>query len=206
MKVENPVALRFILQDELYLLGTDKKLYEHSTIPEPVMEQPQPEIKAQAATPTIEQPIPEFKTQVVIPVIEQIVPEVKTPVVSFNYLGQNLKRFLILVNYPELEFIAEAHLTALQNILKRKDLEINDVAILNMATYSAVKLDELISFFKPAKLLLLGQTALPQGIAPLVLNNPKILNGYTALYSFGFKEMMDSVENKKAFWEQMKAL
>lgn len=174
MKVENPVALRFLLQDELYLLGTDKSLYEKTNTPEPV--------------------------------IEEIIPEIKTQAVNFNYLGQNLKNFLILVHYPELEFIAETHLTALENILKRKDLAINDVAILNIATYNTVKFDELIAFFKPAKLLLLGKNAQPQGIAPLTLNSPQVLDGRTTLYSFGFDEMMDSTDNKKAFWEQMKSL
>jgi hypothetical protein len=190
VKVENPVALRFILQDELYLLGSDKTLYEKKTMPKLIVEEPKPEVKTQAADPVIEKPGP----------------EIKTTAITFNYLGQNLKNFLILVHYPELEFIADAHLTALQNILKRKEFELNDVAILNMATYNTVKLNELTEFFKPAKLLLLGQAALPQGIAPLVLNNPKPLGSYTALYSFGFNEMMDSTENKKAFWEQMKSL
>jgi hypothetical protein len=32
------------------------------------------------------------------------------------------------------------------------------------------------------------------------------LDGYMALYSFSFDEMMSSNDNKKAFWEQMKTL
>jgi hypothetical protein len=190
VKVENPFALRFLLEDELYLLNTDKTLYEKRNISEPVVEVPISEIKIQAAEPIIEEPKP----------------EIKTLAVNFNYLGQNLKNFLILVHYPELEFIAEEHLTALQNILKRKELDLNDVAILNMATYGIVKFDELTTFFKPTKLLLLGHDALPNGIAPLVLNNAKPSGAYTALYSFSFGEMMASTENKKAFWEQMKTL
>jgi hypothetical protein len=190
VKVENPVALRFILEDELYLLGTDKALYEKRAIPEPVIEETTPEIR----TPAVDS------------IIEEAKPKVTTQPVSFNYLGQNLKTFLILVHYPELEFIAEAHLTALQNILKRKEFELQDVAILNMARYSASNLDELTSFFKPTKLLILGQQAMPVGISLLVLNGPQAFNNYKALYSFSFDEMMDSTDNKKAFWEQMKAL
>ena len=91
VKVENPVALRFILQDELYLLGADKTLYEKKAIPDHV----------------IEAPIPEVKAQVVDPIIEEPLPEVKTQAINFNYLGQNLKGFLILVHYPDLEFIDE---------------------------------------------------------------------------------------------------
>jgi hypothetical protein len=197
VKVENPVALQYLLQDELYLLGTDKPLYEHlqKSIPEPTsLTPPQPEVKTQAA-PTAP-----------VVVVEPAVPEVKTQPVSFNYLGKNLKNFLVLVHYPDLEFIADAHLTALQNILKRKELELHDIAILNMAGYNNSSFVEITGFFKPTKLLLLGKTAMPQGIAPLTLNTPKALDGLTTLYSFAFDEMMDSVDNKKAFWEQMKTL
>lgn len=191
MKVENPVALRFILEDELYLLSKDKPLYEKKAITEPIIAEQAPEIQ----TP-----------QVVAPVIEEPQPEIKTQALSFNYLGQNLKNFLILVYYPELEFIADAHLTALQNILKRKEFELNDVAIVNIAKHNGVTLDGLTGFFKPARLLLLGQAAIPQGLAQLSLNSPKIVSGFPALYSFSFGEMMDSVDHKKAFWEQMKTL
>ncbi|MEN0054252.1 MAG: hypothetical protein AAGC65_11310 [Mucilaginibacter sp.] len=193
MKVENPVALQYILSDELYLLGTDKPLYEHlqKSPPEPTNTTlPEPEATIPAAT----------------PITEQAVPEVKTQPISFNYLGKNLKNFLVLVHYPDQEFIAEAHLTALQNILKRKELELHDIAILNMAGYSNSNFTEITSFFKPTKLLLLGKTTMPQGIATLQLNKPQALDGLTALYSFAFAEMMDSVDNKKAFWEQMKTL
>ena len=190
MKVENPVALRFILQDELYLLSADKTLYEKKAIPDHV----------------IEAPIPEVKTQVVDPIIEEPLPEVKTQAINFNYLGQNLKSFLILVHYPDLEFIDDSHLAALTNIIKRKDLSVDDIAIVNLARHANAQYDELVKFFKPAKLLVLGKSALPQGIAQLTLNAPKPLGGIAALYSFGFNEMMDSVEHKKAFWEQMKTL
>ena len=193
MKVENPAALQYLLQDELYLLGTEKPLYEHlqKSSPEPA---------------NIPSPEPEVKTPTPAPVIEQAVPEVKTQPVNFNYLGKNLKNFLILVHYPDLEFIAEAHLTALQNILKRKELELHDIAILNMASHSNSNFAEITGFFKPTRLLLLGKTAMPQGIASLPMNTPKALDGLTTLYSFAFDEMMDSVDNKKAFWEQMKTL
>lgn len=207
MKVENPVALRFILEDELYLLGTDKPLYEKKAIAESIIAESAPEIKTQTVAPVIDKPVPVIQApQVVAPVIEVPQPEIKTQPLTFNYLGKNLKNFLILVNYPELEFIADAHLAALQNILKRKEFELHDVAIVNMAKHSEATLDSLINFFKPARLLLLGQAAVPQGFAQIGLNNPKVISGFPALYSFSFGEMMDSVDHKKAFWEQMKTL
>jgi len=207
VKVENPVALRFILQDDLYLLNADKSFYEKREILPPVIQEiSEPEIRTQVDTPVIQEPQPEIKTPVIDIVPQEAKPEVKTPEPAFNYLGKNLKNFLILVHYPDQEFIADAHLAALQNILKRKEFSLDDVVIFNMAKYSTTTIAQLAAFFKPVKLLLLGQASTPQGMTGLTLNMPKTSGNRTALYSFSFDEMMDSVDNKKIFWELMKAL
>jgi hypothetical protein len=159
MKVDNPYAFRFIMEDEIYLLDKDKGV---KTIPSteniPVEE-----------APAITKPI------------------VETPQITFNYLGDNNKRFLVLGNYATEEFIA-------------------DVAIFNINTYPDTNINQLTEYFKPEKLLVLGASALPAGINKLMLNEPAQSGSYTALYSFSFDEMMSSNDNKKAFWEQMKKL
>lgn len=164
MKAESPAALRFILQDDIYLLQNDKT-YTDEKSPRPVEE---------------------------------------TPAVKLNYLGKYKKAFLVMVHYPGHEFIDGVHLTALESILKRKDYTIDDVAIVNMATAAITKTDELLAYFNPQKLLLLGQGALPANMVALTLNEPKQIAGCMALYSFSFDDMMDSTENKRAFWDQMK--
>ena len=131
-------------------------------------------------------------------------PVVETAAVKLNYLGKYKKAFLVMVYYPGHEFIADAHLTALENILKRKDYAIDDVAIVNMATAAITNLDELLAYFNPQKLLLLGKDALSANMEALMLNEPKQVEGCMVLYSFSFNDMMDSTENKKAFWDQMK--
>ncbi|WP_184543900.1 hypothetical protein [Mucilaginibacter sp. FT3.2] len=198
MKVENPVALRFILQDELYLLKADKAIYENLAVPEPEIE------NIALVAPIIKEVEPPL-VKLPEPVTVSLAPEVKTPVMRFNYLGKNLKRFLVLVHYPQLEFIDDSHLAALANIIKRKDLSLDDIVIVNLALYATAQYDDLVKFFKPAKLLVLGKNALPPGIAPLTLNAPKPLGDIAGLYSFSFGEMMDNVEYKKAFWEQVKS-
>jgi hypothetical protein len=164
VKAESPAALRFILQDDIYLLQNDKT-YTDEKPPGPVA---------------------------------------GTPAVKLNYLGKYKKAFLVMVHYPGHEFIADVHLTALESILTRKDHVIDDVAIVNMATAALTNLDELLAYFNPKKLLLLGKEALPANMEALVLNEPKQIAGCMALYSFSFDDMMDNTENKKAFWEQMK--
>lgn len=193
MKVENPVALRFLLQDELYLLKADRGTYETIAIAEPEIEEVAPIIKAPEPIAPPPQPVN------VTPVLE-----VKTPPIRFNYMGKNTKRFLVLVHYPNLEFIDDTHLAALTNIIKRKELTVDDLAIVNLAKQTNTSYNDLVSFFKPAKLLVLGPAAMPQGIASLSLNVPAALGVVAGLYSFAFGEMMDNVEYKKAFWEQVK--
>jgi hypothetical protein len=178
MKVDNPYAFRFIMEDEIYLLDKDKG------------------VKAISSTENISvNEAPATAKSIV-----------ETPQITFNYLGNNNKRFLVLVNYAAEEFIASEHLTALENILKRKELAIADVAIFNTNTYPNTNINQLTEYFKPEKLLVLGADALPAGINKLILNEPAQFGSYTALYSFSFDGMMSSNDNKKTFWEQMKKL
>jgi hypothetical protein len=188
MKVENPAALRFILQDEIYLLSSDKALYSADTISVQATLQPAAEEKPLAVEPAPQLPVP------------------KTLPPVFNYLGGHKKNFLVIVHYPDLEFIDDKHLTALQSIIGRLQLTLDDIAILNRAMYPDATFTDLHTFFEPKKLLLLGADAMPAGILPLTLNKLTPVNNYNALYSYSFAEMMDNNEMKKAFWEQMKQL
>ena len=175
MDIENPVALHFIMQDDLFFLEQDRKAYADAEI-------------------AVAEPVKEAAA--VEPILE-------SKPVEFTFMGKK-GGMLILVHYPALEFIHDAHLTALENILKRKDIAIGDVAILNMAKHTGTGFEEIINYFGAKKILLLGKQAIPAGIAALQLNVPQQLADRIALYSFSFDEMMDSPENKKAFWEQMK--
>jgi hypothetical protein len=166
MKIENPAAFRFIMQDDIYLLPADKT------------EQPT----------AIKQPV------------------LTTEVTDINYLGRYKKGFLIVANYTNEEYMAAEHLAALENILKRKEYGLDDVAIFNRFTYPGVDFEQLQTYFNPQKLLLLGKNAVPANLPTLTFNQPQKINEYTALYTFSFDEMMDNTPNKKAFWEQVKNL
>ncbi len=167
MKVEDTNALRFILQDEIYLLDEDKARYTLS------------------ANPT---------------------PEIETPPASFNYLGSNKKNFVLMVNYPLQEFIQEDHLKALESILSAKRLNLDDVAIVNIAAQKSAGYADILNFFHPETLILLGKGATPDALPPLKFNVIEEINGLKLLHTYAFDEMMDNNLNKKAFWEQVKSL
>ncbi|PWK71480.1 hypothetical protein LX99_04504 [Mucilaginibacter oryzae] len=219
MKVENPAALRFILEDELYLLNADKALYEKAVEPVPAetpVAPPQnistppavttaviPEPVTAEAAPVVNIPTPSITIPSIAP---EPTAEIKTQDTGFKYMGKNLQHFLVFTHYTDAEFIRPEHWAALENILKRKGYSPDDVAILNTATYSATKFSEFKVFFKPVKVLLLGAEALPPDLKVLKPNKPVTSNGITALYSYSFNDMMDNVEYKKIFWEQVKTL
>jgi hypothetical protein len=167
VKVEDTNALRFILQDEIYLLDQDKNLYANAPVPQPQIQTPQP---------------------------------------VFNYLGGNKKNFLILVSYDEHEFMGGEHLEALENVLNGKGLGRDDVAIVNLAKHPTADHQQLITYFEPKTLLVLGMAAIPEGMAGASFNTIQKGMGPDVLCTFSFDEMMPSVENKKAFWGQVKNL
>ncbi|WP_214073729.1 hypothetical protein [Mucilaginibacter sp. dw_454] len=209
MRAENPAALKYIFQDEIYILPNEKTfappiagsvpLIEPAEVIEPV--------------PVVEEPAPITVAQVdsesVKPEAEILQPEPQTPPPAtkpFNYLGANKKSFLIFTHYTGHDFMDQEHLTALQNILKRKEVELDDVAILNIAKIEINKWGDIYRFFAPKKVLVLGKNAIPAGLNVPELNQLKQAPAASLLYSFSFDEMMSSTDNKKAFWEQMKNL
>lgn len=177
MKIESPAALHYIIDEDLYLLDKDKI----------------------AATISISAPR-SIEASISAPSL------IETPAPGFKYRGGNKKNFLITVHYSDKEVMDDGHFTALENILKRKDLAIDDVAILNVAHHTAITFEQLTAYFKPEKLLIMGEMALPKTLEPPPFNQPTRLNNCLLLYSFSFDGMMSSNDNKKTFWDQMKTL
>jgi len=185
MNVENPIAFSFIIQDDIYLLEADKSFYNSPA--------------AAAVLNAVSEPEPVYYTT---PVAEPVI-EKKEPV-SFKFMGGNKKHYLILTHYPNAEFIDDGHLAALQSTLGRLNTGADDVAIINLANYPDVNLESLRTFFNPQKLLLLGKNSLPAKATNIPLNQIGPVEGVRSLLTFSFDEMMNSVDHKKAFWEQMK--
>jgi hypothetical protein len=174
VKIENPVALSFIFDEEVYLLNTDKQYY--TTLAEP-------------------------ETSIQENVIESVPSK---PVVDFKFWGGNKKNFLVISSYRDEEFINGAHLTALENTLKRRDLLPDDIAIFNISNFSGTTIDELQARFKPQRIMILGKDISVGGLDGLTFNSICNRANCSVLYTFSFDEMMNSNDNKKAFWEQVK--
>lgn len=193
MNIDNPATLHFIMQDDLFLLRNEKALYEKVAVAEAVAVPESNNIQARVA---------DQAPASVRPVIQQPVKQVA----AIKYRGNNKSGYVVLVHYPSAEWMHDAHLTALESTFKRKGIEPTEIAIVNMAAHSDITFEVFAEQLRPKKLLLMGMESLPAGMAALKINQLHQLAECTVLYTFSFDEMMDSNENKKIFWEQMKVL
>jgi len=215
MIIENPAALQFILNEQIYLSKSDIDQLEAPSRVAVVADEPTaaeiPVIQTQAETPAASVTTEMSKLDVPQPVAETSVvtepePVIPTSVVSFTYLGKNAKAFLIACYYPETDGMDEKHLAALTNTLQRKELTLDDVAIINIAQYASVTAKQIHAFFKPTRLLILGKQGVLPGWNTLQFNQLLEKNGFKALLTDSFTDMMTDREKAKAFWEQMKQL
>ncbi|MCD8741436.1 hypothetical protein LT679_12540 [Mucilaginibacter roseus] len=180
MRVEDTAAYRYLFNEDIFLLNSEKHLFNGEPLiagADKAPLQPEPEVETPAKA-------------------EELKPAA--------YLGQNKKGLLILTYYNDEPFIAADHQAALEATLKRKDYTIDDIAIVNLAGNNGLVLFALQEQLKPTKLLVLGKQAAPAELNKIAFNQPQQFENLPVLITFAFGEMMTSNENKKAFWEQVK--
>ncbi len=137
--------------------------------------------------------IPEETLQVLKP--EKTVPE-------FDFIGKNLKNFLILTN----EALQENHLKALESTLLRKQLDLDDVAIVDYSACNGSTFEQLNASFMPQKLVCFGLKPEILHLPETAINQIIVYAGCQILFTYSFKEMLGDKEKTKAFWEPMKNL
>jgi hypothetical protein len=197
MIIENPAALQFIINEQIYLSKND---IGNLTQQAPVVAVAEELVTVAAAVVAPEPVI----TEVPITIAPALV--IETPVLNFNYLGKNAKTFLVICHYADADTMDEKHLAALTSTLQRKELNLDDVAIVNLAQHASATVRQIHSFFKPSRLLILGKQGILPGWDTFVFNQLLEKNGFKALYTDSFTDMMGDRDKTKAFWEQMKQL
>lgn len=209
MLVENPLALRYILPDDVYLLRNEKPVFAAT---EPIVSQSAPVAEPIAAV--AEPPVPVVAEPVItITPAQPIVqtppaqePGPQTPAPAFKYLGGFGKQFLVLVNYPAHEFMDDAHLNALEATIGRIGFTRADIAIFNLHQHAGKTYAEIREHFKPERTLIMGADALPPGLKQPPVNQVIRAGNRSLLYTFSFTDMLGNKENTRAFWEQVKTI
>lgn len=181
----HPAALQFLMTDDLYVI---KQTVAASSEVKPVL----PE--AAVATP----PPSEVKSAPV-----EVKATVKEPEV-YNYLGENNKYILLLVNDNTHKTLNSSHLETLLKITKAKGLELRDLAILNMHTHEGSTFEGLKKYFVCGKIVCFGLSPQTIGIPGITLNKPEKFNDVKILATFSLAEMEDNKQKKVEFWNVMK--
>lgn len=125
----------------------------------------------------------------------------------FEFLGNNAKQIVLLVEETEQKYLIEDDLSFLSKILAAVNKTLADVAILNCYNNPSVNYDNLMEHLKPAKIIFFAVKAEDLGF-PLqfATYKPQNYNGQTYLASESLKTLQVNVEDKKLFWAALKQL
>ncbi len=123
---------------------------------------------------------------------------------AFDYLGENNRFFLLLLEAPDEKHLSGTHLEVLIKILQAKGLELKDVAILNLSNYQDVGFKALKDFFSCSKICLFGIPPNLLGLPDFPSNEPGDFEGTKVLTTFSLSELIQTQHKKVAFWNAMK--
>lgn len=129
---------------------------------------------------------------------EIVLPEI--PSRKIEFLGKNLQNFLVLTE----KLILDNHLKALESTLLRKQLSLDDVAIVDFSAQDDLTFEELNASFMPQKLVSFGVNSEKINLPETDLNQLTTFGNCQILYTYSFEEMLGNKEKTKAFWEPMK--
>lgn len=134
-------------------------------------------------------------------------PEHTEPVTSkpsFNYMGENNKSVLVIVNDPESEFLNQTDLIFLLKILSAKKLELNDIAIMNLAKHTNYEFENLKNFFACNRILTYGIHPNILGMQGLTSNALQEFNGVKFLGTWSLRQMVNDDNKKRTYWNVLK--
>ncbi|WP_069660186.1 hypothetical protein [Arcticibacter eurypsychrophilus] len=126
--------------------------------------------------------------------------------ITFEYLGENNKFLLLLINDQTHSNLQSQELEALQKILSAKRMSLKDIAIVNQRKYPNSGWKELKNYFACSSIVLFGIEPTAIQIRKLPLNAITEFEGMQILATYSFTDMMVNEDKKREFWNQMKKL
>nr|WP_294899837.1 hypothetical protein [uncultured Pedobacter sp.] len=192
LQTDNLIALSLLLDEEIYVFND---LAKDGVKP----------IEASKATevlPEAEKPTP--APAVTIPTIaqEKVAPPAKAE--GFDYLGENNKYVLIIVNNTDEKFLSKTDLAFLTKIMGAKKWALEDVAIVNMANYTNLNFDDLKAFFACNKIVTFGFNPSILNIVGAVANQKSMYKNVAVLGTWDLTKLQNDVAKKTVFWNQLK--
>ncbi|MGB4398708.1 MAG: hypothetical protein WBJ10_05020 [Daejeonella sp.] len=191
-------ALRFLMNEDLYNLGDAVQVEKVLVVSELVA------VEKESATIAVEK---ESEPVVVEKNVQGSVSEIAEEGLkeaSFDYIGENNRYFLIIVDDNTHKNLNTPHKEMLMKIMAAKKLELRDIAILNLAQYPDSTFGQLKDFFSISKAALFGINPQRLGLPPMGANQPEKQLDVKVLATFGLEEMSANTDKKREFWNVMK--
>ncbi|QEK52010.1 hypothetical protein FYC62_10360 [Pedobacter aquae] len=195
LNTAHPLALSILLNEDLYVI-------------EPVETTPNTEV----ITAQKEEPKAAVENKTVIPVLQntpietQESAKAQTPVSKpvFNYLGDNNKYLLIIVNDTTHQFINDKDLAFLLKILAAKKLDLHDIAILNTKSYTDLTFKDLKDYFACNKILTFGIDPKSLQIQGITANKAGEFDSVKILGTWALSLLDTDVKKKTVYWNELK--
>lgn len=165
-----------------YLITEDVYVITESSVDSPLQEN----VKTHNESNVVNEPAPASYTQ-------------KIPV-----KGNNASAILILNFDENAEFVSDQSLTFLKNILAAVKLDINQVALVNLAKVD-LALDAIIEDLKPKTIIGFGVNHIEQ-LKPLTIYKISTHQNCQTLLAEGLKLIESDKSKKKALWEGLQEL
>lgn len=143
-------------------------------------------------------------------VTHPVTAEVNNPpgkTVSVKSLGNNRKKILVLVNYPDAEFIPDDTLSFMTGILEACKLSLDDVALVNLFHYPEIGYKQLLTEYKSRIVLLFEAEPASLGL-PMSFPHYQLQNfaGNTFLYAPSLNQLENNKLEKSKLWVCLKRL
>ncbi|MCO4293584.1 hypothetical protein NF867_11980 [Solitalea sp. MAHUQ-68] len=128
---------------------------------------------------------------------------------GFDYLGENNRYVLVLVNYPNSKYIIDKDKEFFLKVISALKMNLDDVAVLNYAYYKNADLTALKSFFSCSKIIAFGlptdslvfKSLNMHDYATTSFNNVSIMRSPDSL------SLIEADKNKKmVLWNALKLL
>lgn len=123
----------------------------------------------------------------------------------FHYLGENRKFVLVLVDYPEEDYMPATEKEYLEKVLASVKITPGDIALLNYARYPDTGYQRLKDFFAFGHLLLFGVTPLSLKIpGPVLPYRLGLVEDVKILAADSTETLRPDNAKKRALWEELK--
>ncbi|MEJ5963970.1 hypothetical protein [Pedobacter immunditicola] len=178
----NMEALRLFFTDDIYLIANDV-----TSVPSVAQET------------AVVKETPEVKNDV--PVIET-----SAPVPNYQFLGENSRKVLILVNDANNPVSSPAGTALLWKIVTAIKLSPNDCAVLNYQQHQGVSFEELTAYFQPQLLLSFGIAPATMGLSEQQTELIGLQGTVKTIFSSELDALEVDITIKKALWKSLQQL